>query len=349
MTRRLARLAGFGLAGILSLGGTALVQAHGPDPTLSGGPFGQNQVIEFSWRSGSTPPSAYRTAIVAAANDVAASRASKAALFKLGSGEDSLIGYGASATCGPNGIACFSRSVSGDRFTMWFRPHGYAFDWGTLRWCQHYDSAPNGCYDVENIALDEFGHIEGLGHHVNFNDDSDYTDAVVQTLSRTKPKEGWNADDLGRCDVAALQKLYDATTSTKISTCLSVPTTLTLAPSASRVAYNGQVTLTATLRVPDIDTVGELHNNLLSGRVVSLQRRPARTTTWTTVGTMTVGPAGTYLSSLRLTAATEFRAVFKAPSNEGLRADTSPVVTVAVSTCTTSPCPVSEPLTAPTD
>ena len=41
-------------------------------------------------------------------------------------------------------------------------------DWGTLKWCQAYASPPNGCYDAETIALDEFGHVEGLNHHVNF-------------------------------------------------------------------------------------------------------------------------------------------------------------------------------------
>ena len=96
------------------------------------------------------------------------------------------IGYGSGATCGPAGIACFTRSVP-DRFTMWFRQQGYPFDWGTLRWCQAYSSPPTGCFDVENIALDEFAHIEGLGHHVNYADERDYLDAVVQTYSRQKP------------------------------------------------------------------------------------------------------------------------------------------------------------------
>jgi hypothetical protein len=49
-------------------------------------------------------------------------------------------------------------------------------------------SPTNGCYDAETIALDEFGHVEVLNHHVNFADESDYTHAVVQTYSRTRPK-----------------------------------------------------------------------------------------------------------------------------------------------------------------
>ena len=75
---------------------------------------------------------------------------------------------------------------------MWLREQGHVFDWGTLKWCQAYATAPNGCYDAETIALDEFGHVEGLNHHVNYSSDSDYDDAVVQTFSRTKPAAGWN-------------------------------------------------------------------------------------------------------------------------------------------------------------
>ena len=51
---------------------------------------------------------------------------------------------------------------------MWLREQGHVYDWGTLKWCQAYASPPNGCYDAETIALDEFGHVEGLGHHVNY-------------------------------------------------------------------------------------------------------------------------------------------------------------------------------------
>ena len=126
-----------------------------------------------------------------------------------------------------NGLACFTRDAP-DGFTMWFREHGRVFDWGTLKWCQMYTSAPNGCYDAETVALDEFGHVEGLGHHVNFADDRDYTDAVVQTFSRTKPREGYNMHVLGVCDVARLQIRYDIPehASFPYSTCLDLPTKL---------------------------------------------------------------------------------------------------------------------------
>ena len=107
--------------------------------------------------------------------------------LRLRRGGANPIGYGVGATCGVNGLACFTRDAPSG-FTMWLREQGHVFDWGTLKWCQTYATAPNGCYDAETIALDEFGHVDGLGHHVNKDDDSDYLDAVVQTYSRTKPR-----------------------------------------------------------------------------------------------------------------------------------------------------------------
>src|SRR6187431_1601147 len=85
--------------------------AHGPDPALSGGGFGQNQVLRFRWRAGSEPPVVMKDAIKAAANDANDTRASKAATFDFDGSGPSLIGYGAGATCGVNGLACFTRDV----------------------------------------------------------------------------------------------------------------------------------------------------------------------------------------------------------------------------------------------
>ena len=204
--RRVATLA----LSVLAMTGmtTGTAGAHAPDPFLSGGPFGQDQVLSFRWRTGSEPPAAIKTAIRAAADAVTETKASRAATFPYIAGGDSPIGYGAGATCGPNGIACFTRTVP-TGFTMWLRAHGHVFDWGTLKWCQMYTTPPNGCFDAQTIALDEFGHVEGLGHHLNHDDDSDYLDAVVQTVSRTKPNVGWDEHVLGRCDVARLQLEYD--------------------------------------------------------------------------------------------------------------------------------------------
>ena len=274
--------------------------AHGPDPALSGGAFGQNQDLRFRWRAGSEPAAVIKEAIKAAANDANATRASKAATFNYDTGGPSPIGYGAGATCGVNGLACFTRDVP-DGFTMWFREQGHVFDWGTMKWCEAYASPPNGCYDAENVALDEFGHVEGLGHHVNFDSDSDYGDAVVQTYSRAKPNAGYNKHVFGRCDVARLQIMYDTlSTSAKYSTCLDMSTVLTITASPTQIVVGNSTTLTATLKVVDSDSYGRLGGNLVSGRTVTLQRRAVGTTAWTAVGTMPAGSvSGTYVLAQR--------------------------------------------------
>jgi hypothetical protein len=206
------------------------------------------------------------------------------------------------------------------------------FDWGSLKWCQAYASPPNGCYDAETIVLDEFGHVEGLNHHVNYDSDSDYEDAVVQTYSRTRPSTGWNRHGFGRCDIATLQVQYDITSSAqKYSTCLDVDAVLTLGASAASIPTGGAATLTATLKAGTSSSYGRLIGNVLSGRTVTRQRRATGTTTWVTVGTMPAGStAGTYVLTQRPGADTDYRAVFKTPSDEGINGDTSPTVGVDV-------------------
>jgi hypothetical protein len=312
--------------------------AHGPDPTLSGGPFGQDQVLRFRWRAGSEPTAAIKTAIKEAAADVTASRGSHAATFTYDAAGSNPIGYGAGATCGVNGLACFTRDAP-HGFTMWLREQGHVFDWGTLKWCQAYATAPNGCYDAETITLDEFGHVEGLNHHVNYDSDSDYEDAVVQTFSRTKPSTGWNRHTFGRCDVATLQVQYDITSSAaKYSTCLDLATVLTLSTSSASIPTGGTATLTAALRIGSSSSYGRLIGNVASGRTVTLQRRAPGATTWVAVGTMPAGAtAGTYVLAQRPGADTEYRAVFKTPTDEGVNGDTSPTVLVdVVVACTTT-------------
>src|SRR6476661_5769330 len=328
------------LAGVLSALLTAVpAAAHGPDPVLGGSLWPQNQRLEFRWRSGAVPPAAIRTAILDAGADVGATRGSKAATYAYDPAGANPIGYGTGATCGVNGLACFSRSAP-TGFFMWFREQGHVFDWGSLKWCQMYTTAPTGCYDAETIALDELGHVEILDHHVNYTDDSDYEDAVVQTFSRTKPRDGWNMHGFGRCDVATLQREYDVLSwTTPYSTCLDVDTVLTLAASPSSIPYDTTTTLTATLRTVSRVAYERLGGNPVAGRVVRLQRRPVGTTSWVALGTMTAAAPGSYAFAIRLTRSSEFRAVFTTPSDEGLNGSVSPTVTVVVAACTSS-CPL---------
>jgi hypothetical protein len=313
------------------------VEAHGPDPTLGGGLFNQNQALEFRWRSGSEPAGAVRNAILAAAGDNNASRASKSATFAYDSTASNLIGYG-TGTCGVNGLGCFTRTAP-TGFTMWLREHGRVFDWGTLRWCQMQASPTNGCYDAETIALDEFGHIQVLDHHVNYSDDRDYSDAVVQTFSRTRPSTGWNMHAYGKCDTAALQIKYDVTNlSSLYSNCLDIVTGLSIAADDTSVSYGTPVDFRSILKAATNTSYGRLSANPVGGRTIRLQRKAVGSSTWSNVTTLTsVSPTGTYVGTVWMYQTADYRTVFSTPTNEGLRGDTSPTVRVTV-TCTIN-CP----------
>jgi hypothetical protein len=338
LPRSIARIA---LA--IVLGGAAAtlapVAAHGPDPTLGGALWGQNQALEFRWRSGSEPPGAVRNAILAAAAGSNATRASKAAMFGYDGTASNSIGYG-TGSCGVNGLGCFTRSAP-TGFTMWLREHGRVFDWGTLRWCQMQASPTNGCYDAETVALDEFGHIQILDHHLNYADERDYTEAVVQTFSRTRPKAGWNSHGYGICDTATLQIKYDLPTlSSLYSRCLDLVTVLSLAVSDTSIVYGGLVDVVSVLKVVTDSDYGRLSANPIGARTIRLQRRAVGSSSWVNFVTLPhTSPTGTYATSLRLYGTADFRAVFATPSGEGVRGDTSPTVRITVAPCT-GDCPL---------
>ena len=335
MKTRGHKLAGSALA--LIIVGTLAVPfaiAHGPDPILGGGLYAQNRDLTFRWAGGGTPPAAMKSAINDAADDSNATRKSKAPTFDYDASAGNVVYYGSDVPCGVNGLACMRRDPP-DWFGVWFRENGHRFDWGTLRWCE-VAGGPDGCYQVQNVMLDELGHVLVLDHHDNFADDRDYDDAVVQTYSRTKPRAGWNAHAYGRCDVATLQQQYDvASSATLYSTCLDVPTKLSASPSKSSVVAGGMVTFTATLGT---DGTGKLSNNLVSSRTVVLQQRLS--SGWSDLLTMNpASGAGTYTASVTVWATRDYRALFRKPANEGLKSSSSPARTVTVTAGCTQPCP----------
>jgi hypothetical protein len=347
MTGR-SRLAAIVGALVLTLFPALPVVAHDPSPIFEGdGLWAPDADLTFDWSDAWMAPFDMRVAIKAGAADANASRGSRAATFRALDGAKNRVVYGTEVVCGTGGLACMRRNPP-TGFGLWFRENGHRFDWGTLRWCQLYDPFPNGCYDVENITLDELGHVEVLDHHANYPDGSDFLDSVVQTVSHAKPGVGWNAHAFGRCDVAQLQRQYDVTTTTRISTCLdAIPTMLSFSASAGSVAWDGSVRLTARLRIQDDPTVTfRLRGNDLDGRTVVLQRRPPGGT-WVDAQVLTAtGTPGTYAANLRLRSTTEFRAVFRKPDDEPLLAVTSSTVRVTVTGgCSLPPCPQSMPRT----
>jgi hypothetical protein len=318
--------------------------AHGPDPMLGAGLWSPNEVAAYRWASSGVPPSWMATAIDAGAVDVGQSRGSRAAVFLRSASGSATIAYGGWVPCDSYGIACMDRSgLANNVFGVWFRPYGWAFDWGSLRWCQGMSTPTNGCYDAENVALDELGHVEILGHHVNYSDESDFGDAVVQYAARARARTGWNQHIFGRCDIARLQLEYargDAADS--VSTCLSLATTTSLAANTTSIWVGDSMRFSATLKITSSAAAEALAGDLLSNRTVILQRRTIGSTSWASIRTLTPSTTidGSYSYTWAPTVTADWRAVFSTPSGEGLLGSTSGIIRVTVDGCLGSGCPV---------
>jgi hypothetical protein len=327
-----------GIASVLTLTGALLASsvpaaAHSPDPLLGTTAWAQDQVVPYTWASGQVPPSWMATSIDQGAADSNASRNARAATYTRQSSAPSKIAYGGSVPCSSYGIACMNRSGVPDSFAgMWFRPHGAVLDWGTLKWCQAQSTPLTGCYDARRVALDEFGHIEMLDHHVNFSDESDYLDAIVQFAGRSKPREGWDYHVYGRCDVARLQLEYELRSSSSlVSTCLSLSTSVTIGTTSAYVSPGGTTKITGALEIAVSSTAKRMSGDPLSSRSIKLQRREPGGTTWTTVGTLSTAiGAGNYALTIKPPSTGDYRLFFDAPSSEGLKDSTSSVLTITV-------------------
>ncbi|MEO8207907.1 MAG: hypothetical protein ABI598_02635 [Chloroflexota bacterium] len=232
---------------------------------------------------------------------------------------------------------------------MWFRAHGYVFDWGSLRWCQAQATPSDGCFDVENVALDEFGHVDVLGHHVNLAGNSDYRDAIVQAVARAKPAAGWQAHVFGPCDTARLQLEYDRQSPRDLfSSCLAIPTKLVLSASSTSLPTGGGLTMTASLRTTTTTANRALSNDPVSGRNVTLRRRIPGTQTWYSAGLLVSSGSveGSYALTINPSTTYEWQAVFIPSSGDGAVSATSAVVTVTVSGCASVTCGQAPVMTA---
>ncbi len=333
------------VAGVIALATVALdpgvALGHSPNPWMGGSAWSPDQAVGYRWKAGAVPPSWLQAAFSAAAADSNATRASKAASFALDPSGASTVAYNPSSMCTTGALACIDRTGVPSSFGITFRRQGYVFQWGKLNWCQAFTTGPNGCFDVENIALDELGHAQGIGHHVNYAGDTDYADSVVQTFSRQKPAPGYNTHAYGRCDVALLQLSYDMRTwSAPYSTCLALATTLALGAAPTSVTSGGAVTFTATLAVAATSAYQKLSANPVTARTVRLQRRLPGATGWSDVAVMPTGPAsGKYAITVNPTATADWRAVFSRPPGEGLLGSTSGTVTIEVTSGGGPGCP----------
>ena len=197
------------------------------------------------------------------------------------------IGYGVGATCGVNGLACFTRDAP-NGFTMWLREQGHVFDWGTLKWCQTYTHARRTAATTPRRSRSTSSATsKGSATTSTTPTIRDYLDAVVQTYSRTKPSTGWNVHAFGRCDTATLQMLYDVTVDREVLD-LPRPRDRPDALRASRRRSRRRARRRSPPRSRSWTTTPTSASAATRsrGRTVTLQRRAPGATTWTTVGTM---------------------------------------------------------------
>jgi hypothetical protein len=323
----------------------ALPAAAGPPTPLIGWPaWNQDQVVRFRWLPGEVPPAAMRSAILAGVADANETKYSRGPTFVPDSAGGSSVEYGVDVFCGVNGIACANAVNAPNSFRIAYREHGHRFDWGQLRWCALLSTITDGCFDAEMVMIHELGHVHGLNHYPVVPEDQ-HDDSVMHSVSRSRPRSGWNAHAFGRCDVATLQTRYDMTSWTAgYSTCLDLAVNLSLGVNDASIRAGETVTFTATLLVADNPGDGRLTGNPVSRRAITLQRRIPGAATWTNVALIPyAAAAGTYAIRQSPTATYEWRAVFAKPVGEGLRGAATVPFRVSVSGCSSSGCPQSMP------
>jgi hypothetical protein len=301
-----------------------------PVPAFAAGGWPPATTLAFRWGPGEVPPAWARPEIRVGADDASNTTLASSPRFTYRSGATDSIRY---TPVFPSfcryGIACATRDMPA-WWSVWLRPHGTDFSWGTLLWCPI--EPGSGCFDVRRVLLHELGHVMGLDHPSSegFNLEADET--VMHAITPARPSPGSGRHSYGRCDVATLQELYDVpTNSTPISTCNLVATRLTLAAGSTSLVAGSPVTLTARLRIADQDELGRLAGNVLNGRAVKLRYRPLGSSeSWTSSPMSARNSGGAYVLEITPQESLELQAVFQAPLDEGLLRSTSSTVAIEV-------------------
>ena len=318
--------------GNVSLAALEPASAPRPVPSFGGGGWDRDKRLTYRWRSGGVPPSWARGPMKAAAEDATGTTRARGPRFVYDSGAANGVGYTSSVPsyCGINGIACAGRAMP-TTWGVWIRPHGTEYTWGVLRWCQK-TSSGSGCFDIRRVLLHELGHIDGLDHPSNAGFTLAADETVMHAVTPMRPSAGASRHSFGRCDVATLQELYDTPTSkTRISTCNDVSTRVTLTASTTSVIPGSSVKLKAQLRVATRSAYGYLAGNILDDRSVKLKyRRAGSDDSWKVAWMEPTSSGGRYVVTIAPGATWEFKAVFPAPTNEGLRYSASDAVKVRV-------------------
>ena len=269
--------------------------AHGPDPFLAGGPFGQNEQLEFRWRDGrNRSPRSRRDQ--GGGGGRHETRASKAPTFVYGVARiDRLRGrryvWGqrhrllhprAPPTASRCGFASRATSSTGARSSGARRMKDRRTGATTPRPSPSTSSAMSTGSGTTTTAT--------TTSTTSTRSSRPLADQAERRLEHAR---------FGRCDTATLQVMYDMpTTAAKFSTCLDLSTVLTIAASPTPIMIGGATTLTATLKVVDAD-VPDARRELGLGPDGHAPASRAGRDDVDAVGTMPAGPTGTYVLTQR--------------------------------------------------
>jgi hypothetical protein len=272
------------VAGLLVLA-VAPVQAvaHNPDPIFGGGLYAQNKVLQYRWTASGTPPLDMKLAIHAARDDSNDSRRSKAPSFDYDTGAGNVIYYGVDVPCGTNGLACFRRDTP-DWFGDVVPAERLPVRVGHPPVVRAAPAPRDGCYDAENIALDELGPCPRPRppRELRRRQRLPRTRSSRPTRARSRGPATTRTPTAGATVAAApAGAMTSRATRRRYSTCLEVPTEATLGVGDASVPSGSMVTFTATLTSAG---EGRLSNNPMNGRTVVLQRRTS--SGWSDLSTM---------------------------------------------------------------
>lgn len=294
---------------------------HEPDPLDTGGVlWEQDRTLNTDFSTTYPPPSNWmQDPIRRGAADWTGNPSNSPTITFSGTGEGIVYykPYGANNPCEIGWIACAGKTNSrdgnnsNDSFRVTFVAHGESGGGVTVRWCDKPNTSGT-CWDVERVALHEFGHVLHLGHPPVQNEGH----TVMHHSVPTSLDPGGTTHTWKTCDKATLQLRYDVSdSSVTYANCLDhvedagpsgLRTDPTFSSNYTSLCYGQVATFSGKLEVEDKPSYLRLGNNRLGSRDVKVQRAPHGTGNFSTYATVSTSNQGVWSYGVSLTSFADY-------------------------------------------